>query len=151
MKLVVRYPEVESEKSILRNHLEGFDAAEIEKIGLKPVLDATSIHEMQGVARSVRVDEALLGYITDLVRKTREHRSIFVGASPRASIAMLRCSQILAASEGRDFVIPDDIKGLAGAILRHRLTLHPDAEIQGLTADDCIEGIFRDTPVPRVG
>jgi MoxR-like ATPase len=150
MKLVVNYPGVEAERNILRFHLQGFDAAELERVGLKPLVDPTTIFAMQDVVRTVRVDEALLGYITDIVRRTREHRSIHVGASPRASIALLRCAQILAASEGRDFVVPDDVKALSGAILRHRLTLHPDAEIQGLTADDCITGIFRETPAPRV-
>jgi MoxR-like ATPase len=151
MKLLVRYPDAESEQNILRAHLAGFDAGEIEKVGLRALLDASGIFAMQEVSRRVRVDDAVVAYITELVRRTREHRSIYVGASPRASIALLRCAQILAASEARDFVTPDDVKGLAGAILRHRLTLHPDAEVQGLTADDCIAGIFRETPAPRIG
>jgi MoxR-like ATPase len=151
MKLLVRYPDVESERNILRHSLAGFDAGELERVGLERLTDATALFAMQDVVRHVRVDEAIVAYIIEIVRRTREHRSIYVGASPRASLALLRCSQILAASQGRDFVTPDDVKGLAGAILRHRLTLHPDAEIQGLTADDCIDGIFRETPAPRVG
>ena len=150
-KLIVKYPDLEGEKNILRSHLQGFDAAELERIGLSTVVDPSIVVEMQRVIESVRVDEALLGYVTDLVRRTRENRAILVGASPRASIALMRSAQILAASEGRDFVVPDDVKGLAGAVLRHRLTLHPDAEIQGVTADDCIEGIFREAPAPRIG
>ncbi len=150
MKLVVRYPDLEAERNVVRNHLRGFDAAELDREGLKTIADGTTVASMQDVARHVRVDEALVAYITDLVRRTREHRSIFIGASPRASIALLRCAQILAASEGRDFVVPDDVKGLAPSILRHRITLHPDAEIQGVTADDCIDGIARETPAPAV-
>ena len=151
MKLVVRYPDLESERNILRNHLRGFDAADLDREGLRTIADAATLNTMQEVALTVRVDEALLAYITDLVRRTREHRSIFVGASPRASIALLRCAQILAASEGRDFIVPDDVKSLAPAILRHRITLHPDAEIQGISTDDCIDSIARDTPAPQVG
>ncbi len=150
VKLLVQYPHVEVEKNLLRYYLQGFDASDIDRVGLRTLLDAAAIADMQSVVRSVRVDDAVVAYITDIVRRTREHRSIQIGASPRASIALLRCAQILAAVDGRDFVVPDDVKSLASAILRHRLTLHPDAEIQGISADDCVQGIFRETPAPQV-
>ncbi len=151
LKLVVRYPDLESERNIVRNHLRGFDAADLEREGLRAIADAETLGDMQRAARAVRVDDTLVAYMTDLVRRTREHRSIFLGASPRASIALLRCAQILAASEGREYVVPDDVKGFAPAVLRHRITLQPDAEIQGITTDDCIDAITRDAPAPQVG
>jgi MoxR-like ATPase len=104
---------------------------------------------MQDTLASVRVDEGILDYITDLVGRSRAHRSIYLGASPRASIALLTAARAQAASEGRDFVVPDDVKALAPGVLRHRLVLHPDAEIEGTSPDDCIESILRDAVVPK--
>ena len=103
---------------------------------------------MQTAIRGVRVDDSVLDYITDIVGRTREHRSIYFGASPRASIALLAGAQARAASEGRDFVIPDDVKALAPAVLRHRVVLQPDAEIEGVSADDCVAEILREVRVP---
>jgi MoxR-like ATPase len=97
----------------------------------------------------VRVDEGVLEYITDIVARTRTHRSIYLGASPRASIALLWASRAQAASEGRDFVVPDDVKTLASGVLRHRVILHPDAEIEGVMPDDCVESILREAKVPK--
>lgn len=104
---------------------------------------------MQAAARKVRVDDAIVEYVVALARKTREDRAIELGASPRASIAMMKAAQVIAASEGRDFVTPDDVKPMAKAVLRHRVMLHPDAELQGVTADERIDDILRAVPVPR--
>jgi MoxR-like ATPase len=84
------------------------------------------------------------------VRRTRHDRSLELGASPRASIAMLRCGQVVAAAAGRDFVTPDDVKSMAKPILRHRVMLHPDAELQGISADERVEDILKAAPVPRI-
>ena len=81
--------------------------------------------------------------------RSRAHRSVYLGASPRASIGLLSAARALAAAEGRAFVIPDDVKALAPAVLRHRLILHPDAEIEGVSADDCVEDILREAKVPK--
>ena len=96
----------------------------------------------------MRVDDSLLDYITEIVGRTREHRAIYFGASPRASIALLLGAQALAAVEGRAFAIPDDVKALAPAVLRHRVGLQPDAEIEGVTPDDCVAEILREVRVP---
>ena len=137
------------EKQILRNHLGGFDAAELDRCGLAQVISAEELRAMRTVVNQVRVDEELLDYITDIVGRTRRHRSIYLGASPRASMALLLAARALAAAEGRDFVIPDDVKALAPAVLRHRLVLHPDAEIEGISPDDCVEEILREATVPK--
>jgi MoxR-like ATPase len=105
---------------------------------------------MQQVARSVGIDDAVVAYIVELVRRTRDDKAIELGASPRASIALLKAAQVIAASEGRAFVTPDDVKPMVAAVLRHRVMLHPDAQVQGVTADDRIEDILRSVPVPRL-
>jgi MoxR-like ATPase len=87
-------------------------------------------------------------YIAELVGRTRAHRSVFVGASPRASVSLLTGVQVLAACEGRDFVIPDDVKELAPSVLRHRLLLHAEPEIDGATAEEVVAELIRTTPTP---
>ena len=94
------------------------------------------------------VEDSLLDYIAEIVGKTRGHRALYFGASPRASIALLAGAQARAAAAGRDFVIPDDIKALAAAALRHRVGLQPDAEIEGVSTDECVGEILREARVP---
>jgi MoxR-like ATPase len=147
-KLEVRAPGRAVEKAILANHLAGFDAAALGRLGLRRLTSAAELRELQQAVRQIRVDDSLLDYITEIVGRTREHRAIYFGASPRASIALLLGSQALAAIEGRAFAIPDDVKALAPAVLRHRVGLQPDAEIEGVTADDCVVEILREVRVP---
>jgi MoxR-like ATPase len=147
-KLTVSYPPDEGERTIVRQHADGFDPGNLSALGA-----VSSPHEvvaMQQYARSVRVDDAVVAYIVELVRRTRDDRAIELGASPRASIALLKAARVMAASEGRSFVTPDDVKPLVLAVLRHRLLLHPDAQLQGISADERIEAILRAVPVPRL-
>jgi MoxR-like ATPase len=147
-KLDVRHPTLAVEKQILASHLAGFDAASLDRFGLARVTTVEELRAMQAEVRRVRVDDSLLDYVADIVGRTRGHRSLYFGASPRASIALMTGAQARAAAQGRDFVIPDDVKALAPAVLRHRVGLQPDAEIEGISADDCIEEILRDARVP---
>jgi MoxR-like ATPase len=147
-KLEVRAPGRAVEKAILTNHLQGFDAAALARLGLQRLTTAAELLQLQQQVRQVRVDDSLLDYITEIVGRTREHRAIYFGASPRASIALLLGAQALAAVEGRAFAIPDDVKALAPAVLRHRVGLQPDAEIEGVTPDDCVAEILREVRVP---
>jgi MoxR-like ATPase len=139
-KVLVPSPERQAEIKILESHLAGFDAAELEKQGLKAAIDAAELVATQDALRGVRVTRPVLEYIG--------HASVYLGASPRASISLLLAGQVLAAAEGRSFVVPDDIKELAPAVLRHRLVLHPEAEIDGASVDDVVNEIVRETPVP---
>jgi MoxR-like ATPase len=148
VKLLVENPTRDVEARIVRAHADGFDPTNLNHI--TPVVDASTLVEMSHVAEQVRVDDAVVGYMVDLVRRTRDDRTIELGASPRASIALLRSARVVAAAEGRDFVTPDDVKRQAKAILRHRVMLHPDAELQGIRADNRIDEILRTAPVPRV-
>jgi MoxR-like ATPase len=148
VKLLVENPTRDVEARIVRAHADGFDPTNLNHV--TPVVDASTLVEMSHFAEQVRVDDAVVGYMVDLVRRTRDDRTIELGASPRASIALLRSARVVAAAEGRDFVTPDDVKRQAKAILRHRVMLHPDAELQGIRADNRIDEILRTAPVPRI-
>jgi len=147
-KLDVRHPNTANEKAILASHLAGFDASALDRVGLARVTTPEELVAMQTAIRGVRVDDSVLEYIADIVGRTRSHRSLYFGASPRASIALLAGAQARAVSAERDFVIPDDVKALAPAAIRHRVGLQPDAEIEGVSADDCVAEILREVRVP---
>jgi MoxR-like ATPase len=147
-KLTVSDPPAEGERTIVRQHADGFDPSDLSALGA--VTSPEEVVAMQQHARSVRVDDAVVAYIVELVRRTRDDQAIELGASPRASIALLKAAQVIAASGGRAFVTPDDVKPMVLAVLRHRVMLHPDAQLQGITADERIEEILRSVPVPRL-
>jgi MoxR-like ATPase len=147
-KLTVSDPPVEVERTIVRHHADGFDPTDLRALGAATT--PAELAQMQTYAQSVRVDDVVVGYIVELVRRTRDDKAIELGASPRASIALLRAAQVIAASDGRDFVTPDDVKPMVSAVLRHRVMLHPDAQLQGISPDQRIEDIVRAVPVPRL-
>lgn len=148
VKLLVQDPPREVEQTIVRHHADGFDPTDLSR--LRAVVAPPVIGEMQAAAERVRADDAIVSYVVDLVRRTRDDRAIELGASPRASIALLKSAQVIAASQGRAFVTPDDVKPMTLAVLRHRVMLHPDAQLQGVSPDDRIADILRAAPVPRV-
>ncbi len=148
MKLLVKDPPRDQELAIVRKHADGFDPAHLTP--LAPVATPATILAMQAHAQGLRVDDAVVAYMVDLVRQTRDDRAIELGASPRASIALLKTSQVVAASQGRSFVTPDDVKPMAAPVLRHRLMLHPDAQLQGVSADERIAEIVTRVAVPRM-
>jgi MoxR-like ATPase len=147
-KLDVLPPSPAVERAILASHLAGFDATALDEAGLTRLSSPEELLSMQGAIRQVRVDDGVLEYIAAIVGRTRGHRSLYFGASPRASVALLIGAQARAAAHARDFVTPDDVKALAPATLRHRIGLQPDAEIEGVSADDCVQEILRDVRVP---
>ncbi len=147
VKLTVSDPPKDVEERIVKNHAAGFDPNDL--VGIAAATSPEELLAMQAVARKVRVDDAIVEYVVALARQTRADRALELGASPRASIAMMKTAQVIAASEDRDFVTPDDVKPMAKAVLRHRVMLHPDAELQGITADQRIDDILRAVPVPR--
>jgi len=148
-KLNIAHPARTAEKSILLHYLEGFDPTRLENFGIEQVVSADDLVAMQLALPAVKVASEVLDYITEIVGRTRTHRSIQFGASPRASIALLQSARVVAASQGRDFVVPDDVKALAPCVLRHRIMLHPDAEIEGVSPDECVAGILREATVPK--
>jgi MoxR-like ATPase len=147
-KLTVTDPAPEIERTIVRHHADGFDPTDLS--ALRPVTSPQELASMQQLAGSARVDDAVIAYIVEVVRRTRDDKAIELGASPRASIALLKSAQVIASASGRTFVTPDDVKPMVAAVLRHRVMLHPDAQLQGTSADDRIEDILRSVPVPRL-
>jgi MoxR-like ATPase len=147
-KLTVSDPPADVERTIVRHHADGFDPTDLSM--LQATTSPAELVAMQQHARSVRVDDAVITYIVELVRRTRDDKAIELGASPRASIALLKAAQVIAASEGRAFVTPDDVKPMVAPVLRHRVMLHPDAQLQGTSADERIDEILRGVPVPRL-
>lgn len=145
LKVNVDYPSATTERQLLSAYLGGFNPQELQ---LTQVLTATELAQMQGAVEQVSVSEDITDYITRVTRATRDHRSIEVGASPRASIGLLKTARAHAASEGRAYVTPDDVKSFAPAVLRHRIVLHPDAELEGMSPDDVVASILADTSVP---
>jgi MoxR-like ATPase len=148
VKLTVDDPPRDIERQIVRNHASGFDPSDLSDIA--PLVNTETLIEMQKHAQAIRIDDAVISYIVDLVRQTRQDRSLELGASPRASIALLRAAQVIAASQARDFVTPDDVKPMALPVLRHRVMLHPDAQLQGITADERIVELVKGVPAPQV-
>lgn len=148
-KLTVSYPDPAGETRLLANYVAGFDAHSLDSVNLSPVLNASMLRELQAQVRTVTVSEPVMSYIVSLVNESRNSSDLLLGASPRASVALLLASRTLACVRGRSFVLPDDIKELAPAILRHRLIVKAEAEIDGVTADRVVERILARVEVPR--
>lgn len=149
LKVVLTYPEPDVEMDVLRRHHAGFRPQNLEDAGIQPVVDAAQLVRMQDEVGRITVEDKIFNYIYHLVEATRKSNDVLVGASPRAGIAMLNCGKAMAALRGRDFVIPDDVKDLALPILRHRVLLRPEAEIEGLTADRVLTSLIEAQVVPR--
>jgi MoxR-like ATPase len=149
VKVFVRHPDREIEQQLLRYYRQGFNPNHLAEAGLTAVTNGQEILAMRDSLRDVGVDDQIIFYITEIVGRTRSHRAVYLGASPRASIALLTGARARAASRGRAYVTPDDIKALAPAVLRHRVVLHPDAEMEGVSADDCVNDILQSVAVPH--
>ena len=143
MRIRLGYPERDEERQIARRFYQTNPLD-----GLQPVLDATDIPRLARACRSVFVSEVVEEYIVDLVRATRADDAVALGASPRATIALFRASQALAAIAGRAFVLPDDVKRLAAPVLTHRLTLAARARLDGRDAADIVASILQRVPAP---
>jgi MoxR-like ATPase len=149
MKLIVDYVPQKFENMMLDKFNKGFDSKDPDKIQVNKVCDFEDIKKCRDEILSVEVNEGIINYITSIVRATRNSPSLILGASPRASIALLLSSKTVAAMQGRTFVTPEDVKELALPILRHRVILRPEAGIDGLTNDDVISSILGKVEVPR--
>ena len=143
MRLSIGYPSAESEASILSTHGVASTLEDIEA-----VTDAQGISEMIAMAREVHVAQAILRYIVTLAEATRRHPDVYLGASPRASIMLLRAARSLAASDGRDYVIPDDVKALVAPVMSHRILIAADAAMTGRTSQAILEELLHQVPVP---
>ncbi len=146
-KIVVGYPNLEEEIKILQFNQK--DELNVQLNSIEKVLHADQIISLRQLVRQVHVEDKVVTYLAQLAQDTRSNPSLFLGASPRASVAMLTASKALAAIRGRDFVTPEDIKLIAVPSLRHRLILTPEREMEGVNVDDVIRQIVNKIEVPR--
>lgn len=146
-KISITYPQLQEEVEILRTYHQrqgNFSASQIQ-----PVLSDTQVIEYRSLVQQVLVEDKLIEYIASIVNKTRNNRSLFLGASPRASIAILNGAKAIAAMNGRDFITPDDIKRVTSAVLSHRIMLTPEKEMEGVTPAQVVQQILDSIDVPR--
>jgi MoxR-like ATPase len=148
-KLLVDYPSLDEENEILGHYASGRDPRDLSGFDLKPVMQAEDVVAVQQAATTVIAEPSILRYVTELVAKTRSWHSVLVGSSPRGSVNLLLASRVLAACRGRNFVVPDDVKEVAPWVLRHRLILRSEAEIEGESADAVVSQILDSVPAPR--
>ena len=148
-KLVVDYPAAEAEKTMLVNAQGGFEAKRSQLSQIQPVTTAAEIVQIRQAVKQVTVQEPVLDYLLALAQKTRQHPDLEVGTSPRAVVQWMRAAQAYAWMHGNDYVSPDAVKAVATPLLRHRLLLGAEAQLDGLSTDDVIGGLLESVPVPR--
>ncbi len=146
-KIIVDYPSVDEELQILNNNHERKTKSELDQI--EAIFTGEQIKAYQELVSKIHIDENLRKYIAQVIGKTRNNGSLFLGASPRASLAIMISSKAYAAIKGRDFVTPDDIKKMCYPVLRHRLILSPEKEMEGVTTEQIIKQIVESVEIPR--
>ncbi len=148
-KVILDYPSVEDEREIVMRHGHCSAMPKIADFNIQPVVNREELAAARKVTAGIRLNDALVDYIVEIIRGTRRHPAIETGASTRAANMLASASRSYAAVKGRDFVLPDDIKELAVPILRHRVVMTPASEIEGITADRAIRTIVDETAAPR--
>ena len=149
LKILLSYPSEEAEREVVARWDNGFNAKRLDEVDIQPLSDPNAITQCRAEVARARMETGVQHYAVDLVRRTRVHPFVHYGASPRASVALLLCSKAIAAIRGREFVTPDDVRDVALPVLRHRLTLRAEAELDGVTPDAVISDIMGVVEVPR--
>ena len=149
LKILIDYPQQDAELEIVSRWDSGFNSRHLEEIEIIPLAEKDAIKNCRDEIKAMRTEAGIQKYIVEIVNKTRNHPTILYGASPRASVALLLCSKALAAIRGRDFATPDDVRDVSLPVLRHRLALRAEAELDGATTDAVITDIIKTVEVPR--
>jgi MoxR-like ATPase len=149
LKILIDYPPIDAEMEIVARWDAGFNSRHLEQVDVQPLPEENSIQNCRAEVKQMRTEPGVQKYIVEIVHKSRTHPTILYGASPRASVALLLCSKALAAIRGRDFPTPDDVRDVAMPVLRHRLALRAEAELDGATTDAVISDIIKTVEVPR--
>ncbi len=149
MKVLLDYPDADTEQHLLVRSVEGFEADEPATYGVSAEVSPEALDALRSASRGVRVEETVLAYVTRVVRATREAPALTLGASPRASVSLLRAAQAAALMDGREYVVPDDVKALAAPVLRHRVVVAPELELEGISADQALRAMLDRIEVPR--
>jgi MoxR-like ATPase len=147
VKVTIGYPNEDQEREMLRLARSGVAPATLAEVA--SVTDQTEIMDLRAIVTDTRVTDEVLGYVASVVRATRQLPAVELGASPRAAVHLLAAAKALARMSERDFVTPDDVSRLAGAVLRHRILIRPEAELERYTADDAVKAALAAVPVPR--
>jgi MoxR-like ATPase len=148
LKIDVGYPQAAEEVQLLARVQSGFDADRLDEIEIVPVAP-TVLQAAKEEVRAVKVQEALFAYIVEIVRRTRDWPALSLGSSPRAAVSLLTVSKSMAAIEGRDYLIPDDIKQAVLPVFRHRILVKPEADLEGVTPDQAIQDIIHAVELPK--
>jgi len=148
VKIRVLYPEAGEEVQLLSNVQNGFDSHDLESAALSPI-DPELLKQARQEVRTVKVQESLFTYVVQLVRRTRAWPALSLGASPRAAVSLMVFSKAIAAMDGRDYIIPDDVKQSALPVLRHRIVLKPEADLEGMMPDQVLQDVLRAVEVPK--
>jgi MoxR-like ATPase len=148
-KIDVGYPSDQEEEAILQSVHRGFDSGDLTRAGVKPAITQEQLLSTRESMRQVAIEPPVLTYVRKLVAATRVSSRIRLGAGPRAGVHLLLASKALAALRGRSFVTPDDVRSLAGPVLKHRLLLSPDAELDGATPAEVLREVVNSVEVPR--
>ena len=149
IKVTMDYPSAQQEMQLLDRVHKGFDAHELSTANLRAATGKENIMRARQAVKNVKVSEGMVRYIYEIIARTRNMANLTLGASPRAGIALLECSKALAAMNGRDYIIPEDVKAMAPPVLRHRLLLRAESEMEGVRADDVIRSLLGAVEVPR--
>jgi MoxR-like ATPase len=149
LKILLGYPSEADEREVLNRWNTGFNSKRLDQVDLVPLSDPLAIVKCRAEVAAAQMEPGVQHYAVDIVRRTRSHPFVHYGASPRAAVALLLCSKAVAAIRGREFVTPDDVRDVSLPVLRHRLTLRADAELDGVTPDAVVTDILRLTEVPR--
>ncbi len=147
-KVRINYAEADQEVEVLNRYQNGFDPRDLDKLGLAPV-ETSLLATARAEAATVKVEPALLRYISTVVRRTRDWPAVSLGGSTRATVNLLLASKTLAAMDGRDYLIPDDVKAAAAPVLRHRLLVRPEADLEGITPDRVVTEVLAGVEVPK--
>jgi MoxR-like ATPase len=148
LKVRINYPSAEEEMEIVSRYSRGFDPRRFDEIPLAP-MDLAMLAAARQEVQSIKVEPALFTYLVNLVRRTRDWPAISLGASPRGAIGLFQVARTLAGMDGRDYLLPDDVKAAALPVLRHRILLKPEADLEGLTPDQVIEQLLAAVEVPK--
>ncbi|MEN6334507.1 MAG: MoxR family ATPase [Phycisphaerales bacterium] len=149
LKIVIDYPDEAAEARILDQVELGFDSSDLAGANIGRILDVQKLCALRETTRKIHVEQMVRAYVTRVIRATRDRPQVTLGASPRAGVMLLLAAKARALLAGRDFVSPDDVKAIAPAVLRHRILLLPEAEVEGLSPDDCLKEILLHAEVPR--
>ena len=149
LKIQLDYPEEAHERQVVANWDAGFNSRRLDQVNIQPLADPDAISRCRHEVSMTRMETGVQHYAVDIVRRTRAHPFVHYGASPRASVALLLCSKALSTIRGREFATPDDVRDVARPVLRHRLALRAEAELDGATPDAVISDILKSAQVPR--